>query len=108
MKLIDVDPIVEKYRNYKFQPEWNDYEEGFRDGCIAIVNELEDAPEIPAKPIVYAHWILEREPNGNPYCYHCSHCDSDFHNIGIKCATKYCPNCGATMSERIEDNGKIN
>lgn len=67
-----------------------------------------DAPEIPSKPIVYAHWILEREPNGNPYCYHCSHCDSDFHNIGIKCATKYCPNCGATMSERIENNGKIN
>lgn len=67
-----------------------------------------DAPEIPAKPIIYAHWILEREPDGNPYCYHCSHCDSDFHDIGIKCASKYCPNCGATMAERIEDNGKIN
>ncbi len=63
-----------------------------------------DAPEIPAKPIVYAHWILEREPDNNPYCYHCSHCDSDFHNIGIKCASKYCPNCGATMAKEIEDN----
>lgn len=63
-----------------------------------------DAPEIQANPIVYAHWILEREPNGKPYCYHCSHCDADFHNIGIKCATKYCPDCGATMAERIEDN----
>lgn len=63
-----------------------------------------DAPPANVKEIIYAHWILEREPDGRPYCYHCSHCDADFHNIGIKCASKYCPNCGATMSEEIEDN----
>lgn len=73
-----------------------------------FLNLILDAPEIQAKPIIYAHWILEREPDGNPYCYHCSHCDSDFHNIGIKCASKYCPDCGATMAKEIEDNGKIN
>lgn len=66
-----------------------------------------DMPSANVKEIIYAHWILEREPDGNPYCYHCSHCDADFHNIGIKCASKYCPDCGAIMSERIEDNGKI-
>lgn len=63
-----------------------------------------DTPPANVKEIIYAHWILEREPDGKPYCYHCSHCDADFHNIGIKCASKYCPNCGATMSEEIEDN----
>lgn len=62
-----------------------------------------DSKEIEAKPIIYAHWILEREPDGTPYCYHCSHCDDDFHNIGIKCASDYCPDCGATMAKEIED-----
>lgn len=52
---------------------------------------------VDAVPVVYGQWILEREPNGRPYCFHCSVCDGDFHHIGIKSATKYCPNCGAKM-----------
>ena len=104
MKLTDVEPIIEKYKNYESFTGYPDYDEGRDFGVLLVVGELEDAPEINAKPIIYAHWILEREPNGNPYCYHCSHCDADFHNIGIKCASKYCPDCGATMAERIEDN----
>lgn len=67
-----------------------------------------NTPPANVKEIIYAHWILEREPDGNPYCYHCSHCDVDFHNIGIKCASKYCPDCGATMNEEIEDSGQTN
>lgn len=42
-------------------------------------------------------WILEKEPDGTPYCFHCSVCDGDFHHIGIRVATAYCPNCGAKM-----------
>lgn len=42
-------------------------------------------------------WWLEREPDGKPYCYHCSKCDLDGHFIHIRSATKYCPNCGAKM-----------
>ena len=26
-------------------------------------------------------WWLEREPDGKPYCYHCSKCDLDGHFI---------------------------
>lgn len=49
-------------------------------------------------------WILEREPNGKPYCIHCSICDSDFHNISHKTATKFCPDCGHRMIDwRIFD-----
>lgn len=108
MKLIDVDPIIKEYINYKYFSGYKDFDEGVEAGVLSIIDKLKNAPEINAKPIIYAHWILECEPNSNPYCYHCSHCDADFHNIGIKCATKYCPDCGATMNERIEDNGKIN
>lgn len=104
MRLTDINPIIEKYKDYEYFSGHEDFDEGVEAGVLSVIDELENASEINAKPIIYAHWILEREPNGNPYCYHCSHCDSDFHNIGIKCASRYCPDCGATMSERIEDN----
>lgn len=48
-------------------------------------------------PVVHGRWILEREPNGKPYCFHCSVCDSYYHYIGIVTASDYCPNCGAKM-----------
>lgn len=90
--------------NYLFKQTCNTSLFDSRDEDI-FLDLIMNSKEIDAKPIIYAHWILEREPDGNPYCYHCSHCDPDFGYIGIKCASKYCPNCGATMSERIEDNG---
>lgn len=105
MKPIDAIPVIEKLRKdniFTFNQEYND---GYFTGIETAIIELENTLEIDTKPIIYAHWILEREPDGNPYCYHCSHCDPDFGYIGIKCASKYRPNCGATMSERIEDNG---
>ena len=54
----------------------------------------------PAEDVVevrHGTWLLEREPDGKPYCFHCSVCDSDFHHIGIKTASDFCPNCGAKM-----------
>lgn len=48
-------------------------------------------------PITYGKWILERLPDGSPYCYHCSICDEDFHHIGVHVASHYCPNCGSVM-----------
>lgn len=90
--------------NYLFKQTCNTSLFDNRDEDI-FLDLIVNSKEIDAKPIVYAYWILEREPDGNPYCYHCSHCDPDFGYIGIKCVSKYCPNCGATMSERIEDNG---
>ena len=50
----------------------------------------------------HGRWILEREPDGTPYCFHCSVCDNDFHHIGIMTATDYCPNCGARMGKEDE------
>lgn len=69
-----------------------------------IVEEKEVNPIRPADvaPVVHGKWILEREPNGKPYCFHCSVCDSDYHCIGIVVASDYCPNCGAKMDEKEE------
>lgn len=99
MRLIDANELFKKTCNTQLYD--NRDEDIFFDLIL-------DAPKFQTNPIIYAHWILEREPSGNPYCYHCSHCDANFNNIKIKYISKYCPNCGATMSERIKDDGATN
>lgn len=42
-------------------------------------------------------WILERTPDGKPYCLHCSICDYDFKRISVKLASPFCPYCGKEM-----------
>jgi hypothetical protein len=72
--------------------------------CAVVQNyTLLSAPQIPAsnpEPSEEGHWILEREPDGKPYCLHCSECDSDFSYIGINTAYAYCPLCGIKMNEK--------
>lgn len=54
-----------------------------------------DAADVES--VRHGRWILEREPDGKPYCFHCSVCDDDFHYIGITAVYNYCPNCGCKM-----------
>ena len=49
------------------------------------------------KDVRHGEWLLEKEPDGTPYCFHCSVCDPDFSRISVKSATNYCPDCGAEM-----------
>ena len=44
------------------------------------------------RKVEQGEWILEREPNGKPYYFHCSVCDKE-----SKTGTDFCPNCGAIM-----------
>lgn len=50
---------------------------------------LADTPAADVAPVLHGRWILEREPNGKPYCFHCSVCDSDYHYIGIMAVSDY-------------------
>lgn len=65
--------------------------------CLAFKHIILNCKCINAEPVKHGKWLLEREPDGKPYCYHCSVCDSDFHYIGIVVAYDYCPNCGAKI-----------
>ena len=71
----------------------NEYEEGWND---AIDEILEDQP-CAVQEVKHGKWLLEKEPDGKPYCFHCSVCDSDFSRISIQSATPFCPWCGAKM-----------
>ena len=63
--------------------------------------------EVPAADVrenVRAHWVIEREqlPNGEiAVGQFCSNCDYPQY-----LTTKFCPNCGAVMDEREEDDEK--
>lgn len=70
----------------------NDIEEQIKElGCMDFIARAD------VQEVKHGKWMLEREPNGKPYCYHCSVCDNDYHFIGIKTQYRYCPNCGAKM-----------
>ena len=53
MRLIDADKLKEYIDNI-FVVSWeHDYDGGFKDACIAILNAVEDAPTIKTKQIKY-------------------------------------------------------
>lgn len=70
---------------------FNDYEKANATNKNEEVNNTE----------VCGNWVLERSPDGKPYCYHCSNCDLDFHYIGVTIASDFCPNCGVPMNEKV-------
>ncbi len=80
----------------------NNYNKGLCDGLSLAINEIKNLPAADVCPEEHGKWLLEREPDGTPYCYHCSVCDDGFRHISITTAYAYCPFCGAKMdNERV-------
>lgn len=79
-----------------------DKNKAFGHDAIEIMAEVHYMPVADVVEVRHGRWISEREPDGTPYCFHCSVCDNDFHHIGIMAATDYCPNCGARMGKEDE------
>ena len=103
MRLIDEKALKE----YQMQipPEWIKYHLDIVKDMVGIFTRaIDNQPTIDAEPVRHGRWILEKEPNGVPYCFHCSICDSDFRYLGIKTVYNYCPNCGAKMDEEVQND----
>lgn len=98
MRLIDADALIQEM--YRIAEETNN--EAIHIDCI-VDEAVGNAPAVDAVPVVHGHWILEREPDGKPYAFHCSVCDDDFHRIGNIVASDYCPDCGAKMDGGNDD-----
>lgn len=82
------DDLVDRYDNL-IATNYNsvfDEEDYARIGCANFTDSSEKGK-----------WILEKDPNGDPYYFHCSKCDGDFSNIAVKIASKFCLNCGSKM-----------
>lgn len=65
--------------------------------AIATKSSVDNIPTADVEEVRHGEWLLEREPDGKPYCFHCSVCDADFGRISIVSATPFCPWCGAKM-----------
>lgn len=94
-KYIDVDEAFEVITDFAGQAETKSAYGAYWKAAKAIKN----LPSVSVSPVREGKWLLEREPDGKPYCLHCSVCDDDFSYIGIKTAWAYCPLCGAKMSQ---------
>ena len=95
-RLIDANALLEELDKFA-NPMPNNSGYDFLSGVATVITEIEDAPTVDAVEVVHGRWLLERTPDGKPYCFHCSVCDDDFGYIGISTAYRYCPNCGAKM-----------
>lgn len=94
MKLIDADKLIE-------DAELCYVKVGARSNGKSILtlaktwllNEVESAPTVEAKPVVHAHW--EEIANGFMVCSHCKE------SVEENRKYSYCPICGAQMDEVI-------
>ena len=90
-RYIDADELLKLYT-------LNIPEEKYFNVPLEVVQQnIKDMITADVQEVRHGKWVLEYEPDGHPYCFHCSVCDDDFHYISIKTAYKYCPNCGAKM-----------
>lgn len=99
IEYVNKEEIIEFLKQTRKQLNINECE-NFHTRCSMLLN-LEQyinlLSTVKVKEAKQGFWVLETEPNGKPYRYHCSVCDKDFHHIGITEASNYYPNCGAEM-----------
>ena len=94
---------LEQIARHRFQVTYpRDYHNGWNDA----IDEILKCQPADVQEVKHGKWLLEREPNGKPYCFHCSVCDDGFHYISILTKYTFCPNCGAKMDLEEKANNK--
>ena len=90
MRLIDAEALKIKTQKIKAEA----LEHGFAPESVCgdiLLNFLDNAPTIEAKPVVHAHWEIEYDDDDNIKKCYCSNC-------GVGCEPmNYCGFCGAQM-----------
>lgn len=88
MRLIDSDKIMYSKSDCNLRP----FEYAFR-------AQLEALPAVDAVPVVHGSWIpIEHIEENICKCLICNYPISGWHK------TNYCPNCGARMDGKCDDN----
>ena len=100
-RLIYVDDIKHEQKNILFMGRNAGKMKAMLNDVVTLM--ITNCPTVDAVEVVHGRWLLERTPDGRPYCFHCSVCDDDFSCIGVDTAYRYCPRCGAKMDGGDED-----
>lgn len=95
---IDANAAVEKLKECVYEIDTACW------GVFAVhEDDIEDAinevPTLDYAPVVHAHWIIGRDPDGCIFAVVCSHCNE---NYGTP-TDRFCRNCGAKMDEEAKD-----
>ena len=105
MRLIDAEALKTKIQKIKAEA----LEHGFAPESVCgdiLLNFLDNAPTIEAKPVVHAHWKEYWDYNCMNYSYCCTNCEKDAltkeETMYDQVLTKFCPFCGAQMDEVVE------
>ena len=119
-RLIDAD-LLEK-EIYKWMPKdqetWMSSDiPPIEDLVVSIMMTIQEQPKVDAVPVRHGRWIEHTmsEMTGydpalsgdDPVCsYSCSVCGEDCYvsDTGDDILSNYCPNCGAKMDERKQNN----
>lgn len=92
MRPIDADALKIKIQKIKAEA----LEHGFAPESICgdiLLNFLDNAPTIEAKPVVHAHWKYYK--SASIEFFQCSRCGEPV----VSDEYSYCPHCGAQMDE---------
>ena len=98
MRLIDADALKTKIQKIKAET----LEHGFAPESVCgdiLLNFLDNAPTIEAKPVVHAHWA--EIANGFMVCSHCEE------SVEENRKYSYCPICGAQMDEEFASDNNV-
>ena len=97
-KYIDADALCKKLE--KYVPDgWDEYNDGFTTMQANAMSEVEFSPAADVAPVVHGRWIED----DTGIMHYCSECHK--YNGSTTYMPKYCPNCGALMDGKDEDNG---
>lgn len=86
------------------------HEDSFRQSVIlGVVHTVKAQPTVDAEPVVHGHWVSLTEcANAGVYCSVCNKKvykeDYAWCNRKNKLRSNYCPNCGADMRERKDND----
>jgi hypothetical protein len=101
-RLIDANFLDDRCRR-QIADEWNkkvapvSWSEAYKE----FLDDVWDAPIVDAVEVVHGHWIAIRDKKfGGSLGLQCSVCRSRTRNKG----GNYCPNCGADMRERKDND----
>ena len=105
MRLIDVDALAKHFKALA-NIEWNRRAapKSWADSYNNAIETLEDYPTIDAEPVKHGRWVLKERA----HYFKCSLCKEPIpYKFGYTNSRRYynyCPNCGAKMDGKAQEN----